>query len=205
RSKVGPMLVIVQLAVTIAITSNALFFIQHRIDNIFRPSGFAHEQVGKIWVKSEGGFNLQQVVARDIARLVAIPGVQSAAPVIGVPFSNAGYSTGIYTGHADEEGTRRAQTAAMETNHHAIDALGLTLLEGRSFQADEITYVRRADSTKAIITESIAREMFDSESAVGRTIYVGGQIPLLVVGVVEDFLGYMAGSEFAHHSMLVSG
>ncbi len=205
RSKIGPALVIVQLALTIAITSNALFFIQHRLDNIFRPTGFADEQVGKVWVKSDGEVNLQQAFARDIARLMTIPGVQAVAPVIGVPFSNAGYSTGIYTGHADEKDTRRAQTAVMETNHQAIDAFGFTLREGRSFQADEINYVRRVESAKAIITESIARDMFEGESAVGKTIYVGGQIPLLVVGVVEDFLGYMAGSEFAHNSMLISG
>lgn len=196
---------IIQLALTIAITSNALFFIQHRVNTIFRPIGFDDAPVGKVWVKSEGEINLQQVVARDIARLMTIPGVQAVAPVIGVPFSNAGYTTGIYTGHADEEGTRRAPTAVMETNHHAIDALGLTLLEGRSFEADEINYLRRADSAKAIITESIARDMFEGQSAVGQTIYVGGQIPLLIVGVVKDFLGYMAGSDYAHHSMLISG
>lgn len=205
RSKIGPLLVIIQLSLTIAISSNALFFIKSRIDSISRPTGFADEQVGKIWVKNVGDIDLPQVVARDIERLMRIPGIQTVAPVIGVPFSNAGYSTGIYTGHADEAGTRRAQTAVMESNHFAVDALGMELLEGRRFYAEEINYRHRTESTKAIITESIAKDLFEGESAVGRTIYVAGQIPLLVVGVVRDFLGYMAGSEFPHNTMLISG
>lgn len=207
RSKIGPLLVIIQLSLTIAISSNALFFIKNRIDNISRPVGFASDQTGKLWVKHVGDVDLPQVVARDVERLMRIPGVDAVAPINGVPFSNAGYSTGIYTGHADEEGTRRTQTAVMETNHRAVDALGLRLVEGRSFHAEEVNYFRRVDmpaSAQAIVTESIAKALFDREPAVGKTLYIGGQLPVQVVGVVEDFLGYMPGSDFAHYSMLLS-
>lgn len=210
RSKAGPSLVIIQLALTVAIISNALFFIQTRIEQLTRPTGFAESQLIRLWIKEgPNGPDLKQRVALDIEHLRSLPGIRDIAPVGSVPFSHAGYSSGFANRHESEgeAGRLRTSAAVVEADHRALDVLGLKLIAGRNFLPDEGVYFTRdamPTHAQAIVTESVAVQIFPQQSAVGKTIYMAGQIPLTVVGVVQDFLGYFPDLDFAQRNVLIS-
>src|SRR5690606_16903202 len=87
------------------------------------------------------------------------------------------------------------------------DTLGLTLIAGRNFHAEEVVYYNRENtpaSAHAIISRSVAEQVFPGTSAVGSTLYLAGEIPLTVVGIVENFLGYYPSMDFAQRNVLVS-
>ena len=73
----------------------------------------------------------------------------------------------------------------------SIDAFGLRLVEGRDFLDEEVTEVRGrlgipyADTV--ILTRQLAARLLpDASSAVGKTVYLGGETrPMRVVGVVD--------------------
>jgi putative ABC transport system permease protein len=96
RSKIGPLLIIVQLALSIAIVSNALFFIQERIEHITRPTGFAHTEVSRLMSRqSDESDSIAQTIQRDIAVLEGIPGIKYAAPISRSPFGGGGNWTTV--------------------------------------------------------------------------------------------------------------
>lgn len=208
RSKIGPMLIITQLALSIAIVSNALFFIQQRVEHIARPSGFDHQHVSKIETKeSETSDAMKNVIERDLAALSTIPGVQSVAPISSVPFSHSGSSSGVSTRLGESSMSNMTATGIVEVDHHALDTLGLELLEGRNLRPEEITYLSPRENPSgvfAIATESVAKSLFPDQSAVGKTVYGGGQIPIQIVGVVKDALGPFPNNELAYQNLFVS-
>lgn len=210
RNKIGPALIIVQLALTIAIISNTLFFINSRIEQISRPTGIDHNRLATLWVKTgDGNTEFQHMISRDITRLKTLSGIEGVAPIRSVPFSHSGYSSGFHNIHASEGDTGRLRTPAgvVETDHRALDTLGLRLTAGRNFHPEEVIYYTRENtpaSAHAIISQSVAELVFPGTSAVGKTLYFAGEIPLTVVGVVENFLGYFPNLEFAQRNVIIS-
>ena len=210
RSKVGPLLVILQLALTIAILSNAIFFINSRIENVNRALGFTAEPLATFWVKTESGTqDMELLVQEDIAHIKSLPGIDEVAPIKSLPFSHAGYSSNFHNQHADagNQGRLNIPAGVIETDHRGLEVLQLKLVAGRNFQPQEVIYYTRENtpaSAQAIISQSVAEQVFPGTSAVGKTLYFAGVIPLTVVGVVEDFLGYFPNLDFAQHNVLVS-
>src|SRR5690606_38893131 len=130
-------------------------------------------------------------------------------PMGSVPFSQSGYSSGFHNMHASEGDTNRLRTPAgvVETDHRALDTLGLTLIAGRNFLPEDVIYYTRENiptSAHAIISQSVAELVFPNTSAVGKTLYFAGEIPLTVVGVVENFLGYFPSMVFAQRNVMIS-
>lgn len=210
RSKVGPLLVVLQLALTIAIISNAIFFINTRIDNVSRPLGFSAASLATFWAKTDNdNIDMEQLVQEDITQLTSLAGIPAAAPMKSVPFSHSGYSSGFHNMHASEgdDGRLSISAGVLETDHRGLDVLGLRLVEGRNFQPQEVIYYTRENtpaSAQTIISRSVAEQVFPGTSAVGETLYFAGVIPLTVVGVVEDFLGYFPNLDFARNNVLIS-
>lgn len=208
RSRIGPLLIVLQLALSIAIVSNALFFIQQRFEHISRPTGFAHSELTKLNSKqSDGDDSIESAIARDIAALEAVAGLQQAAPIGSVPFSNAGPRWSMSDKRMGAPDANVSQASIIETDHRGLNVLGLELVAGRNFHAEEVHYfppTRPPSSGFIILTESMAASLFLDRAAVGETVYLFGEVPHLVVGVVKDFLGIAPNSENPYHNVLVS-
>ncbi|MGH7574459.1 MAG: FtsX-like permease family protein [Longimicrobiales bacterium] len=69
-----------------------------------------------------------------------------------------------------------------------FDVLGLPLLRGRTFSADELEAGWQQSSDVAIVSELLARRLFGTTPALGRTVVQRSQsdTPLRVIGVVAD-------------------
>lgn len=190
RNKTGPLLIIVQLALTIAIISNALFVVNERMDKIARPTGLAENEIIKIWIRrNTPDVDMQAIIERDMNIIRAIPGVIDATPSSGVPLSGGGSSSGFRK--VLDTNAPSFTAAYFSTTGRVLATLGLNLIEGRNFRADEESFFSQSDTpiaTVAIISKALADVMFPDESAVGKTIYMG-YTSLTVVGIVERMMG----------------
>ncbi len=102
--------------------------------------------------------------------------------------TSSGSSTGIGL-HPDQK-TATASAALYFGDEHAIAGLGLKLIAGRNFNADEVVdrvgYTDLKPPAAVIITKGLADKLFPNANAVGQSIYdqfLKGQVP--IVGVVD--------------------
>lgn len=204
RNKTGPLLILVQLMLTIAIISNALFFINERMNHVARPTGIADSEVIKIWMRrNTPDADVQSIVERDMNIIRAVPGVIDASPSSGIPLSGGGSSTGFRK--ESDPNTTTFDAAIFSTTDHMLATLGLSLVEGRNFREDEVSYFNQAETPIAsatLITKALASNMFPDESALGKTIFMGSTT-LTVVGVIEQMMGPWPDSEEAMSNVLL--
>jgi len=193
RNKTGPILVALQVALSLAILANALHIVSERRAAAARPSGIADESaVFAISVNHLRSDGPQQELAtrnREIATLRAVPGVVSAASVGQLPMSNSGWNTSVAV---DRKQTRESAVASTYT---AADSLvqtwGMTLAAGRDFAPGEfmdLTSDSRETPRAVLITRALASKMWPNQPAVGKTLYIGmGEeaMGMPVVGVLE--------------------
>jgi putative ABC transport system permease protein len=196
RNKTGALLIAAQVALSLAIVANALYIIQDRVARVARPSGVAdeHSQIRfavtpiKNLESPEAKIDLQQRVG---TMLRALPGVASVAMTNQLPLSTSGWNMGLSIDTKQPETT--TNTAMYFGPDSLVQTLGLKLIEGRDFTAEDVEVID-PDKTKslgriAILTKATADKLFPGGgSAVGKTIYLGtgaDAFPLQVVGVVE--------------------
>ncbi|WP_317201888.1 ABC transporter permease [Janthinobacterium sp.] len=190
RNKTGALLLILQVALSLAILVNALHIVGLRLELAARPSGVADE-ASVIYLRAKPVKAPEPNAAlaqrrRTLARLRAMPGVQAAALSSQMPLSRAGWTNSVRA-HPDQ-----AQPSADAARYNGPDGLiqtwGLRLLEGRDFTPADLSDPEHINAPAAVIvTRALARRVWpDAASAVGRTLYFsrdpgGGR----VIGVVE--------------------
>ncbi|NQD35816.1 FtsX-like permease family protein [Permianibacter sp. IMCC34836] len=187
RNKTGAILIALQCALTLAIVVNAVFIIQSRIDKMGRPTGMDDDNL--ISVMSIGfvdDFNGQTTVDTDLAALRALDGVVDATPINAIPQSGGGSSSGFRA--VPEEQKQDTGASYYEVDSHALNTLGLKLIEGRNFRPEEQKYLpeRTLDYPRAvIISQAMAKELFPNGGALGKTLYSGAKNAYEIVGIVE--------------------
>jgi putative ABC transport system permease protein len=194
RSKTGPILVAIQVALSMAILANALHIVNLRQETSARPSGIDDEQsVLSMQVRNLAVAGPQEVTAtreRELAALRSVPGVLAAAETNQAPLTHSGSNTSISLSRSQTQQT--ASAATYYATNSIIKTWGLKLVEGRTFTDDE--FVNLDDSVSddlpkiVVITSQLAQKLFPGQSAVGKTIYNGtGEEAraLRVIGVIE--------------------
>ena len=194
RNKTGPVLVALQVALSMAILANALHVVHLRQAASARPSGVADEHaVFYMKVRNLDTAGFEDTVARrehELATLRAVPGVVSVAEVNQVPLTSSGNSNGFSIDRNQLRPTGGAAT--YDSPGNLIKTWGLRLVEGRDFRPDEIINFDPEKDTvgpdRIIITSALAQKAFPGQSAVGKVLYNGaGQDAreLHIIGVVE--------------------
>jgi putative ABC transport system permease protein len=192
RSRTGPILVALQIAVTLAIVINALFIISQRIEKMNRPTGIDVPNVIITDVRGFGaGFEVIDSIRNDIDLLKSIPGVVAATVSNHAPLTGSGSGTGLRT--VPEETVEPVSTARYQFSEDGLDALGVELDRGRNFLPEEVHFQTIGTDLpipSVIITQDLADELFGDEEALGNTVYWGDMQPSTVVGII----GHMHGS-----------
>lgn len=189
RHKAGTTLLALQIALTLAIICNALFIIEQRITHMSRPTGMVENNLLTIrnhWVGVTPNDVAPQIKS-DLLALRQLPGVQDATQVNSFPLLDAGHSDDI---NLDPNSKSAVTNAAIYfVDEHAIPTMGAKLIAGRNFHSDE---VRSLDpkaiqsSPQVILTKALADKLYPDGSALGKTLYVGNNVPAsTVVGIVE--------------------
>lgn len=196
RSKTGPMLVALQIAVTLAIVINSLFIVLQRVEKMNRDSGIDVDNVIVSYVRGFGeGFDVVDSITNDIDLIKSIPGVVTATVSNHVPLSGSGSGTGLRT--VPDETIDATSAARYVWGVEGLDALGVELSRGRNFYPEEINYLLPETDYSApasvLITQELADEMFGDEDALGKAVYWGSMELSTVVGIIGRMHGSWVG------------
>ncbi|WP_266172134.1 ABC transporter permease [Dyella subtropica] len=197
RHKITALLVIIEIALTCAIVCNAVFLVSQRLDRIHMVSGVAEHELLQVELANIGAKADEKArTAEDLAALRQISGVTSVASVNQAPFSNSSSNSGIKLDPNQKQSTLSATTYFGE---NTAETLGVQLIAGRFFQADEykelddVVKAFGAGDTKGVphtvmITRTLAERLWPGQQVLGKRLYMGSEIPLTVVGVVKDLV-----------------
>jgi len=196
RNKVSALLIALQLALTLAIVSNAAVIIGDRSDKMNRPTGMDVENlIALTFLAIPQDYDMSAAVTADMQMLREMPGVVDAAPSNQIPLSGSGSSSGYHTKPNEVIGGEG--TNYFETDPHMLNTLGMKLVAGRNFTEADMHVVGPNDNYVpkiTILTQQVADTLFPDGNAVGKYIYGGGDSePVEVVGIVERNLGSWVG------------
>jgi putative ABC transport system permease protein len=208
RNKTGPMLVALQIAVTLAIVINSLFIVIQRVEKINRDSGIDVNNVIITYVRGFGDdFDVASSITNDIDLIRSIPGVLTAAVSNQVPLSGSGSGNGLRT--VPDETVEAVSTARYRWGVEGLDALGVELSRGRNFFAEEVNFVFPASDPPApasiLITQALADDLFGDEDALGKTVYWGSMEPSTIVGIIGVMHGSWVGWDKLGNSVIQPG
>jgi putative ABC transport system permease protein len=216
RNKTGPLLVAVQVAISLAILANALHIVNVRQAVAARPSGIADEHsVFQLSVRNMTDVEHNENIAiqkQQTALLRAVPGVASVARVSMIPLSRNGSTTGVGA-------SRSPNSSNVEVGYYvSADSLahtwGLKLVEGREALPSETLEIdTRIENTRpptVVLTKALAEKLWPTATTyVGKTIYYGREDnseSAQVTGVVERLQTQGAGiTATAEYSIIVAG
>ena len=212
RHKTAASLIVLEIALTCAIICNAVFLIAQRLERMDRPTGMADSELVRINVAGIGeDENADALVKQDVASLRAIPGVKAAAALNHLPFDGSSWNSSV---SITPDQPMPNLNAGVYLGEGLVTTLGLRIVEGRDFNADEYKNWEAGNKPgaklvipAAILTRAVANKLFPGESAVGKNIYSwnADNQPHRVVGVVEDLIrpNDNGGPAQARYSMLL--
>ena len=190
RHRIAAGLIVVEVCLSFAFVCNALHMIAQRVEMLNSESGVDEGQLVNIDLRAIAPIQeADPLTAEDLRRLRALPGVQGVAVTNQIVYGDNSNNSGVTT-QADNRGTRVA-ASSYSGDEHFIAVHGLRLIQGRNFQPAEVqkdSVVSRdpeAKVTALIINRALAEALYPGQSAVGKPIYVFGNNPSTIVGVVD--------------------
>ena len=199
RHKMATLLIVLQIALTLAVVSNALFIVETRVLHLSRPSGTDEAHLIAIrneWIGQPASRHIDAQMRADLATLRNLPGVRDAFASQAYPMEEGG--GGLVSIKHRVEQTAKAQLAlSYLADEHALDTFGIALVAGRNFRADEIGSLGPYDKVVPaviIITRDLAQKLFPDSAAVGQRVYLSDDGPSTIIGMVDRLQGGYAGS-----------
>ena len=197
RQRTGPLLVALQVAISLAILANAVFVVQQRVAASQRPSGVAQEEnVGYVFVQPLQKYSHPDNLAaqkRERDAIATVPGVASVAWASQMPMSRSGNSSSVRL--SADQAKETATPAFYYAQPGWAATMGLKFVEGRDMVEGDVVEVDpqtvkpgEGQPDTAIVTRALAKLMFpDATSYMGKVFYWGadGGKPTRITGVVE--------------------
>lgn len=189
RHKAGTLLIALQIALTLAIVCNALFIIHQRIAHLSVPSGIDEPNlfvIENLWGQQYTTEQAAAQIQQDLATLRQVPGVLNATPTNSMPLSGMDWDNFITLKPDQREATSDASFYAGDENF--LPTLGLKLIAGRNFRADEVVNKGLRQSSLppvAIISKAMADKLYPKGDALGKAFYAMSPTPLTIIGIVD--------------------
>lgn len=203
RSKSGPILLLIQIILSVAIVANASFIIQERLALMQRDSGIKESEVLTFSL-----FNFDPLIDKtaqnkiDQQILRGLPNVIDATSTNMLPLSGGGWSSSLKLGPDPDSVKSTPQFAMYLGTDHTINTLGIKLIEGRNFYPHELKDNLHSPSRLAIMTSTLAKAIWPDESALGKVLYEGKDAQITVIGVVEKLQGAWIDSNSLENSII---
>ncbi|MBQ5940655.1 ABC transporter permease [Massilia sp. AB1] len=194
RNKTGPILVALQVALSLGILANALHIVNERREVVARPSGLSDEASTFYFtvrnLNTDGPEQQLATMKREADVLRAVPGVVAVANVTQMPLSRSGSNSSVAL---DQRQERESAIASQYVSGDSlVKAYGLKIVDGRDFVPSEYVEInenqQRELPKQIVISKPLADKLWPGQSAVGKTMYFGtgeGSQGTQVVGVVE--------------------
>jgi putative ABC transport system permease protein len=191
RKKSGAVLIAVQIAVTLAILSNALGLIVDRLSWSARLTGIDEANIFVVYATSvDKPPSFTALQSSDLALLRSVVGVANAYATNSFPLEGGGWSMS-----ADLERDQKTASAHISyyfVDEQALDTLGVKLIAGRNFNASEILDrdgSTAPPATAIIITRTLAQRLFPRGDALGKSLYTETKDPSPIVGIIDRLQG----------------
>lgn len=189
RHRTAATLIVLQIAFTCAIVCNALFLIGERLSRMDKPSGIDEDAVVRVQIAGIGQYkDAQSVTEQDLASLRSIAGVRHVAMSNMVPFGGSSWNSSIST--KPDDPAAPANAAMYMGTPGLLKAFGARIVRGRDLADNEFVSFDDLRANKAklpsiVLTQDLANELFPGEDALGKGVYVYGNDPVTVVGIVD--------------------
>lgn len=210
RNKPGLILIVLQVAITLAVVCNSLFIILERKERVGRPSGM--DEANTFTVTSMGfasGFDVKDTIRNDLDLIRSLPGVVAASTTNSLPMSGGGWGASFDTQPLDRTGTRRGNSAALYlVDEGGLSAMGARLIEGRDFGPQDVTDFTDESGHVAksvIVTKALADALYPDGGAIGKPVFglANDNDAVTIVGVVERLQQPWSRARFVEQSSLV--
>jgi len=190
-------LVVLEIALTCAIVTNALFLIGDRLGVMQLTTGVADNEL--VWARSSGidddatPASRASQTAADLAALRGMPGVKAVAKVNSLPLSRNYWSTCLGLRPGGDKAARVCNLVEYLGTPGYVGTLGVQLSAGRDFlPAEYVDYKGFNDPPPPvmIVTQALAGRLWPGQSPIGKAVFLGdkGQHAVHVVGVVAHLL-----------------
>ena len=190
RSKAGALMLLIQIAITTAIVSNAAFIINDRVNYLSLDTGYPEDEIFSFSISHFGEIeDISVLLEQTEENLRNMPGVIDAVFVNAIPVSGGG-SASMFGSQPSSERGEQIRAAYFTGDEHMLNTLDLTLLEGRNFDPSEVLTGtdRTVVAQVAIVSKSFIDEKFPEGDGLGQTIYMGND-PLKIIGIVGKISG----------------
>jgi len=188
RNKLGVILIALQIALTLAIVTNAAFIIHERSADIARPSGLDEENTAMFITNLfDSNVDQKQLYRDDLEAIRAIPGVLAAAPTQSMPISGSGWGEDLYT-DPEMPSNESISFGKFMVDEHGLEAFGLELVAGRMFTPDEMitrSFEAMEFARVLVVSQALADSLFPDGDALGKTVWdePNGQQPMEIIGI----------------------
>ena len=191
HNKLGALLIALQIALTLAIVTNAMFIIQQRAADIARPTGLDEPNTGLfITTIFDTSLDQMQVMRDDLEALRSIPGVIAAIPTNSVPASGSGWGDGLYV-DPEQPSNESTSFGNFMVDEQGLDAFGLELVAGRNFEPEDMVRMSleegNEDPKVILVSQALADTLFPDGDALGKTVFneAGGKRPRQIIGIYD--------------------
>jgi len=189
RSRLRSALVVAQVALAIVLLTGAGLMVRSfvnylRVDPGFDPKNLLTLEYRVPRNKYPEPKQQQQFHEQVVARVSALPGVESAATVMSVPHgAGIGESGFVLPDRAAPPEGQEPRAQVNRTDGNYFRAMRIPLLKGRVFSAQD-----QPDAPRAIvINQTMARRFWPNEDPIGKQVHLlSPDVQATVIGVVGD-------------------
>jgi len=207
RHKGGAVLVMLQIAVTMAIMVNSIAIMQERQRNMDRPSGLDEANTMTInSINFAANAETRSTYVNDLELLRNTPGVVDAIGTNSYPLRQGGWSMGLQLEPGED--MSGVGTAIYFGDEHMLETFDATLVDGSNFSSDMVSFAEEDANEDwvpyGIITKALAETLWpdESRSVVGRTVYIDQDDPVKIVGVIDQLQAPWPNWDDVEHVML---
>ncbi|MGH8233971.1 MAG: ABC transporter permease [Rhodanobacteraceae bacterium] len=184
KHKLATVLIALEIALACAVLCNACFLIASRLSAMNINSGVDENSLGFIALQGFDPKDANDLDARVIAGVGAIPGVESVHVINSVPFGMQSGAMGITVDQAGKH--FRGVPEFYLGDPGTPQALGLKLVAGRLPNADDYQPVLKGylpASSSVLIPRALAEHLWPGENPLGKQFWTGKN-QFRVIGVV---------------------
>lgn len=197
RNRTALLLTAFQVALTLAVLVNVFAATQGFRRVVDQPMGIDEDRLIAVtseYLSSSVGSDAllgrhRDRIERELVALRGIAGIERVSVTNGFPHSDAVPVRQLKAKRDDDIGIAATFYTGDE---NYIDALGVTLVEGRGFSRDEVRWSGDPNlvdgAPVVLLSRALAERLFTDGSAVDRSVYIGERM-LRVIGVVDRLPG----------------
>jgi putative ABC transport system permease protein len=208
RSKAIALLIILQIAITLAIVSNSVFITANVLDNWLIEANLDEHEIINIWTTVyDENLDKRQLLEDDLNRLTAIPGVNLATPTIEHVLERNRYFNQVFD--SVDEKAKAHELGLFDTNLDGPEILGIEITSGRALEPLDLIQGHYLDiqqtAPNVLVSEDMAKSLFPNGNALGSTFYITSErVPAKIVGIYKNImLGEMAVyGQVEYHSVI---